>query len=331
MKKQGFTLVELLGVLLILSLLLVIVVPVVSSIMKNSKAKANEDQKNLIVESAKLWVADNSSSLSDVTGDTYEISLEALKSGGYLKAEEIKDLESKVSLSKACVIVTTNENSYGYEFNDECYSYTNGMAIYYNARTNKTCTSDKLNSTDTGTGELGCYRWFVIGYDSQAKTVNLLLDHNTTSDISYNSDNVNTVAKQAAEALTSDVSSWYSTVRSTARLITAEEIAKITGNTTFATNPTAYYFQTNSSTEPNPYTDLYGWLNSNINGCAKCLYYDMDISYTYGYWTSTAVKGSTTDLWTVSADNSLVSYSANSGYKTGIRPVITVPMSIIGS
>lgn len=205
--------------------------------------------------------------------------------------------------------------------------------------TNKTCTSDKVNSTSTGTGEVGCYRWFMFGYDENTQTANLLLDHNTTKLTKYNSNNDNTDSSQIDTILANDVSSWYGTVRSTARLITAEEVAVITGNTTFIANPSTYYLYNNSSTTSSTYSILYCWLDTytvalSYTKCPSDPVSFANVLNSGGYWTSSTVNGSTTDMWSVDGRMRLIKYAANtttvySTYGLGVRPVITVPISVL--
>ena len=114
------------------------------------------------------------------------------------------------------------------------------------------------------------------------------------------------------------------------RLITADEIAKITGNTSFnsATSSSSewFYLDTNT-TSPDPNrgqgTSKYAWLFDRTN---NCIIYGCNIadSSTYGYWTSTAVSGSSYIVWRVHAGGYLNNFNASDGSRNGVRPVITV-------
>lgn len=120
MKKNGFTLVELLGVILLLGLLAAIVYPTVSGIIRGSKKQANESQKKIIISSAEMWASENSNLLSEIEGSIYKLPIEQLKQGGYLNNTSIKDLEKNIDLTNACVKITTTSNKYTYEFKDVC-------------------------------------------------------------------------------------------------------------------------------------------------------------------------------------------------------------------
>ena len=132
----------------------------------------------------------------------------------------------------------TYQNKTVKESLDELYSmatkhrvYQNGDVVYYNPVTNKRCSAKESNS-QTGT-KTGCMKWYTFNDEgANSSIVNMILDHNTTALVAYNSSNDNTSQKEAATALTNDTQSWNSSLN--ARLITANEVAKITGNTSFS-------------------------------------------------------------------------------------------------
>ena len=61
MKSKGFTLVEVLGVIMILSALVVIVFPGVINSVKNKSKDVDETTESLVLSAAKLYVSENSS------------------------------------------------------------------------------------------------------------------------------------------------------------------------------------------------------------------------------------------------------------------------------
>ena len=104
--------------------------------------------------------------------------------------------------------------------------YENGEIIYYNPVANKKCSKEEVVST-MGTKD-GCMKWYAFLDDGSSK-LKLILDHNTKDIVAWNStgSNVNG-AITAKEQLKSDITNWNEKVKSTARFITAEEIASIT-------------------------------------------------------------------------------------------------------
>lgn len=115
MKKQGFTLVELLAVIVIVAIIMVIATPSTFKIIKKSKNDAYQSQKQLIVDAAKKYVMTSMKDISWVN-DTAEITLSALQLKGLLpnplknpKGGEFSSLETKV-------LVTKSDNNYTYLF-----------------------------------------------------------------------------------------------------------------------------------------------------------------------------------------------------------------------
>ncbi|MGI6324539.1 MAG: type II secretion system protein [Bacilli bacterium] len=57
--KKGFTLVELLAVIVILGIILAIAIPNILNLINNSKEQAYESQKRFIIDAAKKYVMAN--------------------------------------------------------------------------------------------------------------------------------------------------------------------------------------------------------------------------------------------------------------------------------
>ena len=162
-------------------------------------------------------------------------------------------------------------------------------------------------------------------------TVNVILDHNTTAGVAYNSTGNNSEMKEVKKALENDTGTW----KNTARLITANEVAKITKHPTFDAsreNQSWFCFDTNQSDSTNwcskaQGTSKYAWLFDYTNKCINhgCSTPDSSNS---GYWTSTRRVDDSTQAWHVRSygylDNSSVTLTVS-----GVRPVITISKSNI--
>ena len=204
----------------------------------------------------------------------------------------------------------------------------NGTVVYYNPVTNAKCTASQAVST-TGT-KTGCMKWYAFN-DKGNDTVNLLLDHNTTAKVAWASSGTNTNGPiTALKQLESDTASWNSTIKNTARLIEAREIATITGNSGWTAGGSNYYFHTNSNTQYKGAagTNKYAWLFDNTKNCTT---YGCNVadSSTYGYWTNTEYLVNSSRARLVSYDGGLLYESVNTAGYDGVRPVITVLKSII--
>lgn len=129
MENKGFSLVELLAVIILLGILAVILVPNMYSHLQKSRDDLYNAQVNIIKEAAENYVADNIENIiCSSSGQNTEISLSILQSGGYLK-EDIKNPKTNKSFdSKQTVKVTCIEKAnsqtgnfdyiYEYRFNE---------------------------------------------------------------------------------------------------------------------------------------------------------------------------------------------------------------------
>ena len=350
--KKGFTLVELLAVIVILAVILTISVPAVKKTVDNAKKKSAENDALMIKNIAEKYYTSNLDKDEEITGvdlssDTLSYSGEK-PTKGYLYFTEDGIAYGKMYINGYCVEVKSDGTNTSTKTNEsECTidipqvtTYTNGTVVYYNPETNKKCTSAEAVST-TGT-KTGCMKWYVFNYDGSDK-VNLLLDHNTTAEVAWvskadyiaaggtnaeyddegnNSKGPITTLKQ----LKSDTSSWNKSINP--RLIEASEVAKITGNTTWTT-VSRYYFHDNTQMayEGDAGTNKYAWLFDNTNICTNwgCNVAD---SSTEGYWTGTARSDSSIYAWDVCGDGSLCRDAVGIPY-AGVRPVVTISKSII--
>jgi len=171
-------------------------------------------------------------------------------------------------------------------------------------------------------------KWYVFNDKEGNATVNVILDHNTTANVAYNSTGSNSEMKEVADALKKDTSTW----KNTARLITANEVAKITKHPTFNVNKENqdwFYLDSNNLTLTVNSTNKskYAWLFDYTNECTS---YGCNVSdsSTWGYWTSSPYKGNSTQAWRVVRNG----YLGGNGViftGDGIRPVITISKSNI--
>ena len=115
MNNKGFTLIELIGVILLLSILAIIVFPSILSSINKSENSLNDDNKKLIVANAKEYVNDNSDLFVKKSGNIYCIKLSTLSNAGYV--QNVEGLKSGSSaLSTDAVKVTYNGNKFVYEY-----------------------------------------------------------------------------------------------------------------------------------------------------------------------------------------------------------------------
>ena len=248
--------------------------------------------------------------------------------------------------------------------------YTNGEVVYFNVTTGNACSESDYTETQSNIGvKEGCMKFYAFN-DNGGDTVNLILDHNTTAKVAWNNTYTNDGGikinakgpKEVLDQLKTDTSSWKGTITPSnytmdqtgqtsnakytidyssykARLITANEIAQITGNTTWDEKAASkiYYFDsktTSASTtckSGNTTGCQYGWLYDRTKtDCTTYGCLNNSDQSTLGYWTASSRAGSSDSAWSVSfgagVDDGDVDYSNFDG----VRPVITVSKGKLG-
>ncbi len=111
MKKRGFTLIEMVAVILIMALLTIIVLPTIINQIRSQKENISGTAMQLISSATELYLSERSNEYSMYFGDTYCIPLETLVNDGKLKSP-VKDLSTgkEIPLNQ---IVKIEVNEYG--------------------------------------------------------------------------------------------------------------------------------------------------------------------------------------------------------------------------
>lgn len=156
--KKGFTVVELLGAIVILTILLLITFTSVSIIVRDSKNSVYYKQINSILNAAYDWSLKYPNSLPKTKGDKKYLSLMQLQRGGYVDDFINPKTKEKYPIDLIISIEYTGGN---YRYNSK-YSKLNGNYLYTvlssdNNRTNNsivkpTFTFEDSNVIDNGDG-----------------------------------------------------------------------------------------------------------------------------------------------------------------------------------
>ena len=115
MKKNAFTLVELLGVIIILTIIALITVPLITSTVQNSQKKAENAQSQLFEKAAQEYVSEH---LYTDCKNICEINLSTLQKEGYLDPGKINTSETDkcYNLEGTIVTATYKEEKNGYDY-----------------------------------------------------------------------------------------------------------------------------------------------------------------------------------------------------------------------
>lgn len=106
--NKGFTLMELLGVLVILSLLMIILIPNVLEQINNKKGEVSSAQEEAIKAAAELYVDNHPNQYEDNV--TYCISLTTLQESGTLSDALINEITGDTSYNGVNIVIKSNGN-----------------------------------------------------------------------------------------------------------------------------------------------------------------------------------------------------------------------------
>ena len=332
-KNKGFTLVELLAVIVILALIALIATPIILNVINDAKKQAAKDSAYGYMDAVEKYIV--SSELEDKSIQDRTYSVEELNSMGVSVKGSTPDngnIEIKNSSVKSYDIgidgyVVINGEV---EKVSTTKSFKNGTAVYYNPVSREKCNGYTEANSTTGKNS-GCMKWYVFNDKEGNATVNVILDHNTTANVAWNSTGNNSEMKEVKKALENDTKDW----KNTARLITANEVAKITKHPTFDAskeNQDWFCLDTNKPDTTNwcskaQGTSKYAWLFDYTYDCTSYGCNKADSS-TQGYWTSTPKKDVSTIAWLVDIYGAL-RFDYVGFTDRGIRPVITISKSNI--
>ena len=234
-KKKGFTLIELIGIVIILGVIVIIGVPSIMKILQSNENKEYEVfEKNLFL-AAETYVSEHIEEIDElkVAGGTYYVPVSLLFEEKLInsKAKYNPLTKSNVEDNAAIRVTVLDDLSYKYLLttydpveeepetppsgggtSTPTYTvYANGTVVYFNPVTGEFCSD--YTSTNSGNGvNSGCMKWYIFNDYKEAEKVNLLLDHNTTSIMLMSSavgKNVNDVTlDHVVTTINTDTSSW---------------------------------------------------------------------------------------------------------------------------
>ncbi len=214
--KKGFTLVELLAVIIILGVIALITYPIIDKSIKNSKQQALDRTIDSIEEAAYKYSVENDIGYSI---EYKALQLSDLVSKGFLK-ENITNPVTNEQM-QGCVLYRWDDpnNQYIFEYNEECEvplfpgSLINILLTQYSEGNTTGLVKDSTNSNlyyYTGTNEqvsnnflwYGGHQWRVLEFDTSAKTLTLITQQPLTaispasagweSEEAYNNSYINT-------------------------------------------------------------------------------------------------------------------------------------------
>ena len=163
LKNKGFTLVELLAVIVVLSIIALIGFIQVGKVIETAKEQAAVESANNYVKAVNLKIISDMANGISVEDKTYDISdfdvdMQGTKpSNGTITIKDSKVVSGKFTISKISmkyditngIIVDKGSKT----------SYSNGTIVYFNPTTNKKCNDYVSSNSNSGNTE-GCLKWY---------------------------------------------------------------------------------------------------------------------------------------------------------------------------
>lgn len=124
MNEKGFTLIELIAIIALLSIIFLVAYNSIDKALTTSEEELFEVQKANIKEAAKNWVTDNVDKLPETNNASCIVTLATLQSGNYIETS-IKNSKNKETLTDVYVVITKHSANYIFEVsegtaNDTC-------------------------------------------------------------------------------------------------------------------------------------------------------------------------------------------------------------------
>ncbi len=120
-KVNGFTLLEILAVVIILGIIAIVTTIYINDIMNNSRDSLNESQKELILDSAKKWGNFHDEALP--MEGTCTLPVSQLADDGYIDSDDIIDPTTNKEIP-VCIEITYNDGKYSYKYTEKTCEHT---------------------------------------------------------------------------------------------------------------------------------------------------------------------------------------------------------------
>ena len=300
--KRGFTLVELLAVIIALGIIVGIAVPGITKIMEKSRIKAFEASVKGYIKAADMDNSDrgglkNYYSITEgiVTEEKTNENIDVqtgTSENGSLEIDNKGKVNGSIYNNRYCAKIIDSRIN----IDEECSytSFDDGDVIYFNPETSSLCTEGEAVST-AGT-KTGCMKWYAYNDNKNENKLKLILDHNTTPSCQWNDTGKIVDGSTILNSkLKNDTQTWDKELNP--RIISAYEIKKLISNQSF--DGTRY---TNI-----PITSEYNFLLYNGGN----------------YWTTSVVTNFDYCAWGVGTTD--VYYRAvDDSANFGVRPVISI-------
>ena len=120
MLTKGFTLIELIGVVIILGLIGLLSFPTILNTIRNTKGKISEASKEVLYNATSSYITDNLNVFPKINGNIYCITLDVLAKEDYLPTKVYDAISGDEIPLTNIVEVKYEQDRYNYNLNNEC-------------------------------------------------------------------------------------------------------------------------------------------------------------------------------------------------------------------
>ena len=119
--KKGFTLIEMLAIIIVLALISLITYPIINGVINDSRNDLYNKQIDELERHTKSWISENVESLELVDGYSRNVTFEELYNSGFISDLNVKNPKTN-ELLKGCITISYNSSITGFDvnYNEEC-------------------------------------------------------------------------------------------------------------------------------------------------------------------------------------------------------------------
>ena len=121
--KKGFTLVELIGVVIILALIALLAFPPILNSIRKTKTELSDASKEILYNAANLYVSENLNDFPKRNGNIFCVTLNTLSSKEYLPTKVYDSVTGEEISQDSLIEIKVENDSYTYNMNNECVEY----------------------------------------------------------------------------------------------------------------------------------------------------------------------------------------------------------------
>ena len=135
--KRGFTLVELIGVVIILALIALLAFPPILNSIRKTKIELSDASKEILYNAVDLYISENLNDFPKNNGNIYCVTLNILVSKEYLPTKVYDSVTGEEISLDSKIEIKVENNGYAYNMNNDCTEYVYDPYYHDNSGANR--------------------------------------------------------------------------------------------------------------------------------------------------------------------------------------------------